>query len=70
MSGVIWDIAHQKGFLSIAFRLIGAGAGGFNQERARAIMEGELRKLEHQMEVRLVVIWMGVVAMAAVALAR
>jgi O-acetyl-ADP-ribose deacetylase (regulator of RNase III) len=29
-------LAHEKGFQSIAFPLIGAGSGGFNQERARA----------------------------------
>ena len=32
-------LAHEKGFQSIAFPLIGAGSGGFNQERAKAIME-------------------------------
>ena len=40
-------LAHEKGFQSIAFPLIGAGAGGFNQERARAIMEDELGKMEY-----------------------
>jgi hypothetical protein len=35
--------------------LIGAGSGGFNQERAMAIMEDELSKMEYPMEVRLVV---------------
>jgi len=48
-------LAHEKGFRSIAFPLIGAGSGGFNQERAKAIMEDELAKLEYPMEVRLVV---------------
>ena len=48
-------LAHEKGFQSIAFPLIGAGSGGFNQERAKAIMEDELEKLNYSMEVRLVV---------------
>lgn len=45
----------EKGFQSIAFPLIGAGPGGFNQERARAIMENELAKMEHPLEVRVVI---------------
>ncbi len=48
-------LAHEKGFKSIAFPLIGAGSGGFNQERAKAIMEDELVKIDSPMEVRLVV---------------
>jgi O-acetyl-ADP-ribose deacetylase (regulator of RNase III) len=48
-------LAYDKGFRSIAFPLIGAGSGGFNQERARAIMEDELGKMESSMEVRVVV---------------
>ena len=48
-------LAVEKGFQSIAFPLIGAGSGGFSQERARAIMEDELQKLEYPLEVRLVV---------------
>ena len=48
-------LAHEKGFHSIAFPLIGAGSGGFNQDRARAIMEAELGKIESPMEVRVVV---------------
>lgn len=38
-------LAHEKGFQSIAFPLIGAGSGGFNQQRAQAIMEDELAKM-------------------------
>jgi O-acetyl-ADP-ribose deacetylase len=49
------DLAHEKGFKSIAFPLIGAGSGGFNQDRAQAIMEDELGKMNVPMEVRLVV---------------
>ena len=48
-------LAHEKGFQSIAFPLIGAGSGGFNQERAKAIMEDELGKIDLPMEVKLVV---------------
>src|SRR5271165_6747256 len=40
------SLAHEKGLQSIAFPLIGAGSGGFNQERARAIMENELGKMD------------------------
>jgi O-acetyl-ADP-ribose deacetylase len=47
-------LAAEKGFKSIAFPLIGAGLGGFNQERAKAIMADELAKIESPMEVRLV----------------
>ena len=48
-------LAHEKGFHSIAFPLIGAGSGGFNQERAKAIMEDELGRIVFPLEVRLVV---------------
>ena len=48
-------LAHEKGFHSIAFPLIGAGSGGFNQDRAKAIMEDELGKVDYSIEVRLVV---------------
>jgi O-acetyl-ADP-ribose deacetylase (regulator of RNase III) len=40
------QLAHQHAFTSIAFPLIGAGSGGFNQERAMAIMLDEMRKLD------------------------
>jgi O-acetyl-ADP-ribose deacetylase len=48
-------LAHRKGFQSIAFPLIGAGSGGFNQERAKIIMEDELGRIDSRMEVRVVV---------------
>ena len=48
-------LAQEKGFQSIAFPLIGAGSGGFNQDRAKAIMEDELGKMDFPMEVKLVV---------------
>jgi O-acetyl-ADP-ribose deacetylase (regulator of RNase III) len=47
-------LAHEKGFRSIAFPLIGAGSGGFNGERAKTIMEDELGKMEYPIDVRLV----------------
>jgi O-acetyl-ADP-ribose deacetylase len=48
-------LAQEKGFQSIAFPLIGAGSGGFNQERAKAIMEDELGKVDLPLDVRSVV---------------
>ncbi len=48
-------LAHAKNFQSIAIPRIGAGSGGFNQDRAKAIMEDELGKLEYPLEVRVVV---------------
>jgi O-acetyl-ADP-ribose deacetylase len=48
-------LALETSFRSIAFPLIGAGSGGFNQEKTKAIMEDELGKLDYPLEVRLVV---------------
>ena len=48
-------LAHEKGFQSIAFPLIGAGSGGFNQERAKNLMLDELSKLDARINVKLVV---------------
>ena len=48
-------LAVDKGYRSIAFPLIGAGSGGFNQERAKAVMLDELRTLESPLEVTVVV---------------
>src|SRR5688572_3213177 len=48
-------IASERGFSSIAFPLIGAGSGGFNQEQAKAIMLDELSKADTAMTVKLVV---------------
>jgi O-acetyl-ADP-ribose deacetylase (regulator of RNase III) len=47
-------MAHKHGFLSIAFPLIGAGSGGFNRDRARAIMLDEFLKSDAPIEVILV----------------
>lgn len=48
-------LAHEKGFTSIAFPLIGAGSGGFNQEQAKTLMLDELSKIEVPMLVKIVV---------------
>ncbi|QDT59484.1 O-acetyl-ADP-ribose deacetylase [Stieleria bergensis] len=49
------QIADEEGFDSIAFPLIGAGSGGFDQEKATAIMLDELQSLESPVEVTVVV---------------
>ncbi|MEI6541828.1 MAG: macro domain-containing protein, partial [Planctomycetota bacterium] len=48
------QLAQEKGFQSIAFPLIGAGSGGFNQEQAKALMLDELSKLNVRMTVKVV----------------
>lgn len=48
-------VAEKHAFRSIAFPLIGAGSGGFNQERATEIMLDELRKAEPLLAVKVVV---------------
>ena len=48
-------VAEQHGFESIAFPIIGAGSGGFDQERAKELMLDELQKLESPLKVRLVI---------------
>lgn len=48
-------LAHAKGFQSIAFPLIGAGSGGFDPDRAKALMLDELSKLDVPLVVRIVV---------------
>lgn len=48
-------LAHEKDFTSIAFPLIGAGSGGFNQEQAKTLMLDELSKLDVQITVKVVV---------------
>ncbi|MCC9602891.1 macro domain-containing protein [Stieleria sp. JC731] len=47
-------IAEENGFLSIAFPLIGAGSGGFDQGRAIGIMLDETQNLESSLEVTVV----------------
>jgi O-acetyl-ADP-ribose deacetylase (regulator of RNase III) len=48
-------LAHEKCFKSIAFPLIGAGSGGFNQDQAKSFMLDELSKLDVPMTVKVVV---------------
>jgi len=48
-------LARENGFTSIAFPLIGAGSGGFNQEKTKALMLDELSKLDFPMTVKIVV---------------
>ena len=48
-------VAEDNGLQSIAFPLIGAGSGSFNQERAKEIMLDELNKLGTALEVTVVV---------------
>lgn len=48
-------LAHEKGFQSIAFPLIGAGSGGFNPDRAKAVMLDEIHKVDARLDVVLVV---------------
>ncbi len=48
-------IAHENGFQSIAFPLIGAGSGGFNQDQAKALMLDELSKIAVKMAVMIVI---------------
>jgi O-acetyl-ADP-ribose deacetylase (regulator of RNase III) len=52
------SLASEKGFKSIAFPLIGAGSGGFNQDQAKALMLDEMSKLDFPMTVK-VVVFMG-----------
>jgi O-acetyl-ADP-ribose deacetylase (regulator of RNase III) len=47
-------LAHEHGYRSIAFPLIGAGSGGFKPQRARALMLDELQTLDLPLEVKLV----------------
>ena len=54
VKNAIW-LAHEKGFTSLAFPLIGAGSGGFHQEQAKALMLDELSKLDVPMTVKVVV---------------
>lgn len=48
-------LAEMQGFESIAFPLIGAGSGGFGQERTKAIMLDELQHLDSLLSVTVVV---------------
>ena len=47
-------LAEEHGFRSIAFPLIGAGSGGFDQERAKAVMLDEFQKLDSPLAITIV----------------
>jgi O-acetyl-ADP-ribose deacetylase len=47
-------LAQEHDFRSIAFPLIGAGSGGFAQDRTRAVMLDELQKADASLHVVLV----------------
>jgi O-acetyl-ADP-ribose deacetylase len=48
-------LAHEKRFESLAFPLIGAGSGGFDQDRAKTIMLDELSQLDAPLAVKIVI---------------
>lgn len=48
-------VAGENGFQSIAFPLIGAGSGSFNQEKAKQIMLDEMQNLDSTLAVTVVV---------------
>ena len=47
-------VAKENGFQTIAFPLIGAGSGGFKQEKAKQIMLDEMQGLESSLDVTVV----------------
>ena len=47
-------LAQQQGFASIAFPVIGAGAGSFPQEKALAFILDELSQLESDLQIKIV----------------
>ena len=48
-------LAYEMGFTSIAIPLIGAGSGGFNEERTKELMLDELGKIDLPMVMKVVV---------------
>lgn len=47
-------LAIDQGFRSLAFPIIGAGSGGFNQEQAKALIFDELQNLDPSLVVKIV----------------
>ncbi len=47
-------LADERGFSSVAFPVIGAGSGGFRQDRALAIMLDELNRIDSPVDVTVV----------------
>ncbi len=50
------SLAEDHGFRSIAFPLIGAGSGGFDQDRAKTVMLDEIQKADLPLAVTIVVL--------------
>lgn len=48
------QIVEREGFVSVAFPVIGAGSGGFNQEQALNIMLDEFKTIEATAQVKIV----------------
>ena len=48
------DLVRERCFESVAFPIIGAGHGGFNEDRAISIMQATLESLDYSAEVILV----------------
>ena len=47
-------VAESSGFESLAFPIIGAGSGGFNREKALAVMLDELQQVEGTIRINVV----------------
>jgi O-acetyl-ADP-ribose deacetylase (regulator of RNase III) len=47
-------LVNERGFTSVAFPIVGAGHGGFNEDSALAIMCSTLETLEYQAQVLIV----------------
>ena len=52
-------LAESKGFLSIAFPIIGSGSGGFGLIKALKIMIDEMQKIDSGIKVRIVKYFQG-----------
>ena len=48
------DLAHRRGFKSIAFPVIGSGSGNFSQDKAKNLMLNELKSSNRDLAVILV----------------
>jgi len=48
-------LAHEHGFRSMAFPVIGAGSGGFRAEQAQSVMEATWQTLDYPIDTTLVV---------------
>lgn len=49
------SLAEQQNYSSIAFPVIGAGSGGFDQKKALEIMLDELAKIDSKLQIKIVV---------------